>query len=154
MEINLKCKLNILIGIFVIMCFSCNRKDNVKIESQNVKILGTIYYTDPSLKTFKAVDCDNFKEALRYSISYIPITDLTFIKKIKGEIELNKNSKDEEFIDVRYKIEIDKIELCLDERGNYTLNNIYMGKFNYFEELIKYIETNKKNSKLLEPLPE
>lgn len=138
--------------LLCLTCVSCNEKRNDEKEINKVELGKIFYTTDPSLTTIKAVSCFHFMDYLRHSISYLPIKDSLFIKEIKEHIEIKNNIEDEQ-IDVRYKIEIDSIVLCVDGNGYYTLNDVYQGKLSYFENLLEYIKLNKKYSTELEPLP-
>jgi|SRR5690554_6895362 len=152
-NINLKSQINsVLFFTLCFVCVSCNEKMNDEKEVNKVELGKIFYTTDPNLTTIKAVSCLDFMSQLRHSISYLPIKDSLFIKELKKHIEIKDNIEDEQ-IDVRYKIEIDSIVLCVDGNGYYTLNNVYNGKFSYFDNLLEYINLNKKYSTELEPLP-
>ncbi len=140
---------------FLLLCFVCTscqeNKESKKHEDEAE--LGKIFYaTDPYMTTISAVNCQAFMTDLHHALSYLPIKDSLFVKELKEHIRPTDIDEDD-YIDVRYRIEIDSTVLCVDILGQYTLNGVYQGEFSYFENLLEYIKLNKNNSTELEPLP-
>ncbi|MBA5791408.1 hypothetical protein H1R17_13420 [Flavobacterium sp. xlx-214] len=141
----------LLLVFFTILLLSCKNENNKVIE--NLPVYGMIYFCYEDVSTIKSVNCDEFINNLKTAISYIKINDKQFIEQLK----LNSNETDisyiPNYIDVRYRIEINSMIICLDYFGHYTINGVIKGKLKNFDYILNYIEQHKQNAIRLEELP-
>ncbi|WHT38893.1 hypothetical protein QNH98_18255 [Myroides sp. mNGS23_01] len=57
-------------------------------------------------------------------------------------------------MDVRYRIELEDKIICIDDFGNYSIDNRFIGKLRNFQLLLDYIEKHREHSiKLEEDFP-
>lgn len=123
-------------------CKDLNPRSYEKISKE--KTYGVIYYTEESIDTDMPVSCTTFLEFLSSAISYIEIKEIVFPKDFLLNLENRKNAEVNKFLDVRYRIEIADMIICIDEWGYFCINGNYKGKLENFQLLLDYIDENRE----------
>ncbi len=104
------------------------------------KTYGVIYYTEGSIDTDMPVSCISFLEFFSFAISYIEIKEKVFLEGFLLNLENRKNAEVNKSLDVRYRIEIGDMIICIDELGYFCINGNYKGKLENFQLLLDYID--------------
>lgn len=123
-------------------CKNSNSRTYEKILEE--KTYGVIYYTEGPIDTDMPVSCTTFLEFLSSAISYIEIKEKNFQKDFLINLENRKNVEVNKFLDVRYRIEIGDMIICVDEWGYFCINGNYKGKLENFQLLLDYIDRNEQ----------
>lgn len=140
-----------LLFFVAILLFSCKNENTKIIES--IPVYGIVYFCGEDVTTFKSINCEEFRNNLKTAISYFTINDKQFIEKLKLSSNETDISYIPNYIDVRFRLEIDSSIICFDYFGYYTVNGIIKGKFKNFDYILNYIEQNKQNAIRLEEFP-
>lgn len=129
--------MKIILYIFLlILVTSCNSTKKEKME---------IYFFNlENLNTIRPLSCESIFE--HEFLCKIYIDDQYILNSVKEDIKnslVNKLPLEE--IDVRYKISINQHHLCIDDKGNFILDEDFKGTLTNFKRIKKYISENEKD---------
>ncbi|WP_286442075.1 MULTISPECIES: hypothetical protein [unclassified Myroides] len=140
----------ILIVLTFSCLFSCKKSKEYKASSIEQVDYGTLYFVRFQVNTDRAVSCNNFMNELGFITSYFKIQKQSFIDELLSNPMIEGESGDDYGMDVRYRIELKDKIICIDNFGNYSIDNKYRGTLSNFQLLLNYVEMNRENSIKLE----
>jgi len=144
----------ILIVIIFSCLLSCIKSKEEKESSIEQADYGTLYFVRFQVDKDRAVSCNNFMNELGFITSYFKIQKQSFIDQLLSNPMIDEKSEDDYGMDVRYRIELKDKIICIDDFGNYSIDNKYRGTLSNFQLLLDYVEMNRENSiKLEEDFP-
>lgn len=143
----------IIFILFLTLTLSCKKKIEEKQFVEDKVSLVTIYFCNEKVSTITSINCESFIENLKSWIFCLKIKDDEFIKKFNKYLSNPNNNEIPNFLDVRYRFEMENTIVCFDSFGYYSINGEIKGKLDKFHEVLDYINNNKKSSIRLEEFP-
>jgi hypothetical protein len=145
----------ILLSLIINCMLGCKKIDAAKQSVLKAeKNYGTIYFVRGMVDTDLPVSCNNYLSSLDFAISYFKIDDKEFIDSLLTDWQTDDIVKSNDDLDIRYRIEFEDKIICIDDFGNYSVNNKFIGKLSNFQLLLDYIEKHRESSvKLKEDFP-
>lgn len=129
--------MKIILYIFLFfLVTSCNSTKKEKME---------IYFFDlENLNTIRPLSCESiFEHEFLFKIYIDNQYILNSVKEDIKESLVNKLTLRE--IDVRYKLSINQHQLCIDNKGDFILDEDFGGTLKNFKRIKTYISENKKD---------
>ncbi|WP_060874084.1 hypothetical protein [Myroides odoratus] len=144
----------LVFGVLLLCVLGCKNKNTEEEATKLQEDYGTIYFVRFMVDTEMAVSCNNFMNSLGSLSSYFKIEDEHFIDELLYGTEIDETVSGNYGMDVRYRIELEDKIICIDDFGNYSIDNKYIGKLSNFQLLLDYIEKHREHSiKLEEDFP-
>jgi len=144
----------LVFGVLLLCVLGCKNKNTEEEATKLQEDYGTIYFVRFMVDTEMAVSCNNFMNSLGALSSYFKIEDEHFIDELLYGTEIDETVGGNYGMDVRYRIELEDKIICIDDFGNYSIDNRFIGKLRNFQLLLDYIEKHRENSiKLKEDFP-
>ncbi|WP_410880416.1 hypothetical protein [Myroides sp. DW712] len=144
----------LLFGGMILAFVGCGKtttKDRLLLDK---KEYGTVYFVRGTVDTPIPLSCNNYLNNLDFLISYFKIEDKEFINSLLMDWQTGDIVKSNSDLDVRYRIEFEDTVICIDDFGNYAVDNVFVGKLSNFQLLLDYIETHRESSiKMKEDFP-
>ncbi|WP_353159023.1 hypothetical protein [Myroides odoratus] len=144
----------LVFGVLLLCVLGCKNKNTEEEATKLQEDYGTIYFVRFMVDTEMAVSCNNFMNSLGSLSSYFKIEDEHFIDELLYGTEIDETVSGNYGMDVRYRIELEDKIICIDDFGNYSIDNRFIGKLRNFQLLLDYIEKHREHSiKLEEDFP-
>ncbi|WP_353117637.1 hypothetical protein [Myroides odoratus] len=144
----------LVFGVLLLCVLGCKNKNTEEEATKLQEDYGTIYFVRFMVDTEMAVSCNNFMNSLGSLSSYFKIEDEHFIDELLYGTEIDETVSGNYGMDVRYRIELEDKIICIDDFGNYSIDNKYIGELSNFQLLLDYIEKHREHSiKLEEDFP-
>lgn len=144
----------LVFGVLLLCVLGCKNKNTEEEATKLQEDYVTIYFVRFMVDTEMAVSCNNFMNSLGSLSSYFKIEDEHFIDELLYGTEIDETVSENYGMDVHYRIELEDKIICIDDFGNYSIDNKYIGKLSNFQLLLDYIEKHREHSiKLEEDFP-
>lgn len=145
----------IILFVLIINClFGCKKINTNEQVLKAQKNYGTLYFVRSTVDTPIPISCSSYLSSLSFLISYFKIDDKEFIDSLLMDWQIDDIVKSNDDLDIRYRIEFEDKIICIDDFGNYSVNNKFIGKLSDFQLLLDYIEKHRESSvKLKEDFP-